>query len=177
MLNLKFKRLHESAILPTYATDQSACFDFYTCLYPFKSVYFIDQTNTEEFEINELKLQYDYITINPMDRFLIPTGISADIPEDHVIKIYSRSGVSFKNGLILSNGVGIIDADYVNEILISVTNIGHDTILISSGERVAQGELCKVLRPSIMETFDDLEKKGNREGGFGSTGTGQLKSV
>ena len=71
---LKFKKKHENAVLPSYATSGSACFDFHACLHPFKSVYFVDEEN----EVSELKLQYDYMILEPNERYLIPTGVCAD---------------------------------------------------------------------------------------------------
>lgn len=164
---LRFKKLHETAQIPTYGTDQSACFDFYTCIYPFKTIYFVDEHN----EMCEMKLQYDYIPVHPNERFLIPTGICADIPENYCIKLYSRSGISFKAGLMLTNGVGVIDSDYTQEILVSITNISPETLVIPSGERIAQGELAQVIKPKIEEIDYEISQKGNREGGFGSTGS------
>jgi dUTP pyrophosphatase len=163
---LKFKKKHENAVIPSYATDGAVCFDFYACLHPFKSIYLVDEGN----EVVELKLQYDYMILEPNERYLIPTGICADIPEGYCIKIYSRSGLSFKAGIMLTNGVGVVDSDFVDEIMISVTNFGPDAIEIASGERVAQGEFAPFIRPRIEEIFHDLDKKGNRQGGFGSTG-------
>lgn len=163
---LKFKKLHDTAIIPIYATEQSACFDLYTCIYPFKTIYFVDANN----EYCEMKLQYDYIVIEPGEKFLIPTGISADIPENYCIKIYSRSGTSFKMGLILTNGVGVVDADYTGEIMISITNFSIETVIIPTNESIAQGELAYCVRPTIQETMEEIQQKGNRIGGFGSTG-------
>lgn len=164
---LGFKKKHEDAILPSYATQGAACFDFYACMHPFKSVYFVDEFN----QVTELKLQYDYMILEPNERYLIPTGVCANIPEGYCIKIYSRSGLSFKTGLILTNGVGVVDSDFVDEIMISLTNIGPDAVEIKCGDRIAQGEFAPYQRAIITEIFEEIAKKGDREGGFGSTGT------
>jgi len=170
VINVKFKRLHETAIVPSYATPGSACFDFHACLYPFKAVKVYNLDNDEE----EIKVQYNFVIVEPGDRILIPTGICSDIPDGYCIKIYSRSGVSVKNGLILTNGVGIIDSDYTDEIFVSLTNVTATEVLIKTDMRIAQGELCPYINCQIEEINDDtystLPKKGERTGGFGSTG-------
>ena len=169
-MQLKFKKLHETAIIPNFATEGSACFDFYSCLYPFKSIKVYNYRNEPE----EIKVQYDFIIVEPEDRILIPTGVCADIPENHCIKVYSRSGISLKSGLILTNGVGVVDSDYTDEIFISMTNISSEIVIIHSDSRIAQGELVPTIKTVITEfetvDFTTLPKKGKRIGGFGSTG-------
>lgn len=168
---LKFKKLHETAIIPSYATEGSACFDFYSCLYPFKSVKVNNVANGQE----EIKIQYNFLLVEPGDRILVPTGICADIPEGYCIKIYSRSGLSFKNGLILTNGVGIVDSDYTEEIYISLLNSSEETIIIHSDSRIAQGEIVSYIKADIQEIegndYSVLPQKTTRKGGFGSTGS------
>jgi dUTP pyrophosphatase len=167
---LKFKKLHETAIIPSYATEGAACFDFFCCFYPFKSVKVYNISN----ELEEIKIQHNFILIEPGDRILLPTGICADIPDNYCIKIYSRSGLSFKNGLMLTNGVGVIDSDYSDEIFISMINNSADVVILHSDNRIAQGELvlCAKTNIELMESDDyqTLPQKGNRTGGFGSTG-------
>lgn len=170
-LPLKFKRLHETATLPSYATSGAACFDFYSCFYQFKAI----KVYSEENDLEEIKIQYDFLLIEPGDRILIPTGICADIPEGYCIKIYSRSGMSFTNGLMLTNGVGVVDSDYTDEIFISMTNVGKTSVVLNSNIRIAQGELVPYIRANIQEIdpgnfTTGLDKKGDRTGGFGSTG-------
>lgn len=170
-MNLKFKKLHETAILPSYGTEGAACFDFYSCLYPFKSV----KVNNVQNEPEEIKIQYDFVLVEPGDRILIPTGVCADIPEGYCIKVYSRSGMSFKHGMILTNSVGVIDSDYTDEIFISLSNISADTVIVHSDARIAQGELVPYIKVNIEDITTDgdysvLSKKTDRIGGFGSTG-------
>lgn len=170
MVNLKFKKLHETAIVPSYATEGAACFDFHACLYPFKSIKVYNDDNDEE----EIKLQYDFIIIEPGDRILIPTGVCSDISDGYCIKIYSRSGLSLKSGLTLTNSVGIVDSDYTDEIFVSLMNNSQSPIVVKSDARIAQGEICAYIKAHIEEIIGDdysvLPKKGNRSGGFGSTG-------
>jgi dUTP pyrophosphatase len=167
---LKFKKLHETSIIPSYATEGAACFDFFACLYPFKAVKVYSVTN----ELEEIKLQYNFLVIEPGDRILIPTGVCADIPEGHCIKIYSRSGLSLKHGLLLTNGVGVIDSDYTDEIFVSMTNNSADVVILHTDNRIAQGELVTYRKTNIelveSSDFQTLPQKGNRIGGFGSTG-------
>jgi dUTP pyrophosphatase len=168
---LKFKKMHETATIPSYATEGSACFDFYSCLYPFKSVKVNNVANGQE----EIKIQYNFLLVEPGDRILVPTGICADIPDDYCIKVYSRSGLSFNSGLILTNGVGIIDSDYTEEIFISLLNTSEETVVVHSNSRIAQGELVTSSKINIQEIeasdFSPLPQKTNRKGGFGSTGS------
>jgi dUTP pyrophosphatase len=168
---LRFKKLHETALIPSYSTDGAACFDFFCCFYPFKSVKVYNVTN----ELEEIKIQHDFLIIEPGDRILIPTGICADIPDGYCIKIYSRSGLSFKEGLLLTNGVGVIDSDYSDEIFISMTNNSADVVILHSDSKIAQGELVPYQKVNIQliesDDYQTLPKKGNRTGGFGSTGS------
>ncbi len=167
---LKFKKLHETAIIPSYATNGAACFDFFACLYPFKAIKVFNVTN----ELEEIKLQYNFLVIEPGDRILIPTGVCADIPDGYCIKIYSRSGLSLKHGLMLTNGVGVVDSDYSDEIFVSMINASADVVILNSDNRVAQGELVPYQRTDIQliesDDYQILPQKGDRTGGFGSTG-------
>lgn len=167
---LKFKKLHETAIIPSYATNGAACFDFFACLYPFKAIKVFNVTN----ELEEIKLQYNFLVIEPGDRILIPTGVCADIPEGYCIKIYSRSGLSLKHGLMLTNGVGVVDSDYSDEIFVSMINASADVVILNSDNRIAQGELVPYQRTDIQliesDDYQILPQKGDRTGGFGSTG-------
>lgn len=167
---LKFKKLHETAIVPSYSTEGAACFDFFACLYPFKAVKVYNVSN----ELEEIKLQYNFLVIEPGDRILIPTGVCADIPEGYCIKVYSRSGLSLKHGLLLTNGVGVIDSDYTDEIFVSMTNNSADVVIIYADNRIAQGELVAYEKAKIelieSSDYQTLPKKGDRVGGFGSTG-------
>jgi dUTP pyrophosphatase len=101
---------------------------------------------------------------------LIPTGIVLDIPEEHYVEIYSRSGTAIKKGLTLINSVGIIDEDYTKELFIPFINLSQEPVRIYHGDRIAQGILKKSIRPIIIETPERPVKESNRDGGFGSTG-------
>lgn len=102
---------------------------------------------------------------------LVPTGLKAYMGPDEVLLIYLRSSLAVKRGLMLANGVGVVDADYVDNpdneghIMVPLFNPGPDAVRIAKGERVAQGIFTKYLT-----TADDTAS-GSRTGGFGSTGS------
>ena len=109
-------------------------------------------------------------TLEPGKTIKIPTGIKAYMPNDEVLKIYIRSSIGFKYDVVLSNNVGLIDADYVDNenneghIWIKLINHGEKTLEIKQGEAIAQG---------IFEKYyivnDDKPVKTERTGGIGST--------
>ncbi|MEG2939613.1 MAG: dUTP diphosphatase, partial [Oscillospiraceae bacterium] len=78
------------------------------------------------------------IFLAPMERALVPTGICAEIPVNYGGFVMARSGLASKQGLALSNGVGLIDADYRGEIKVAVTNFSLDALAIEDGQRIAQ---------------------------------------
>lgn len=100
---------------------------------------------------------------------LIPTGIKSYMLDDEYLQLSIRSGTALKTGLILANGVGIVDSDYYNNpdneghIMFSVHNLGFRDKLIKKGERIGQGLFLKYLK------VDDDISDGTRTGGFGST--------
>lgn len=101
---------------------------------------------------------------------LIKTGIKACFEKDEVLKLYNRSSNPIKRGLILANGVGVVDSDYYNnpdndgEIMFAFYNLFPFDITIEKGEKIGQGVFEKFL------ITDDDEANGERSGGFGSTG-------
>lgn len=103
---------------------------------------------------------------------LVHTGIKANMEDDEVLELYNRSS-NPKKGLVLANGVGVVDADYYNnssndgDIMFAFYNILPWSITIKAGERVGQGVFKKFLRPTEGLVVKDEE----RSGGFGSTGT------
>jgi dUTP pyrophosphatase len=103
-------------------------------------------------------------------RVTIPTGIAIGLPsQDTVGLVYARSGLAVKNGLALSNGVGVIDSDYTGEIRVGMVNLSDTAYTIQPGERIAQLVIAPVLLPEIIEV-DELEHTDRGAGGFGSTG-------
>ena len=82
------------------------------------------------------------LTIAPMQRVLVPTGLAIELPGPHsVALVYARSGLSIKHGLCMANGVGVVDSDYRGELKVPMVNLGRKAYTIQPGERVAQ--LCK----------------------------------
>ncbi len=112
----------------------------------------------------------DEITINPGEIKLVNTGLKVKLNDDEALFVYPRSSLGLKKGLILSNAVGIIDADYYNNkdneghIMIPLLNFSEKPATIKKGERVAQGVFQKYL---VTENDDS---NNVREGGFGSSG-------
>ncbi|MDR3242074.1 MAG: dUTP diphosphatase [Lactobacillaceae bacterium] len=108
-------------------------------------------------------------TLKPL---LVPTGIKAYMNENEYLMIANRSSNPLKRHLIVPNGVGVIDADYVDnpanegEIFVQITNFGVRDVQIKKGERVGQG----IFMPFLITDDDGLDEKGERTAGFGSTG-------
>lgn len=111
------------------------------------------------------------IVIQPKSLALIPTGIKAYMGNDEYLQIYARSSLFQNKGLFLTNGVGVIDADYFDNpsneghIFISMFNMNENEVIIAKGERIAQGVFAKYLL-SAQDEFTSAK----RMGGFGSTG-------
>ena len=171
--SLKFHRLNEQVQLPVFSTKQSACFDIYANLINQDSVQYYNPITTKQlprrvtFDINSNR---NYIQLNNMERMLIPTGLIADIPEGFSIRLHSRSGLAFKQGVYLANCEGIIDSDYVDPIYAMVTNISNVNAKIYDGDRICQGELVRCEKYTLDETDEAPSQKTDRDGGFGSTG-------
>jgi len=172
--SLKFYRTTESAILPTFATKQSACFDLYANLINGEEVQYYQAIATKvlprkvSFDINSNR---SFIPINNEERMLIPLGLIADIPEGFSVRLHSRSGMAFKQGVYLTNCEGIIDSDYVDPMFAMITNMSNVPVKIYDGDRICQGELVRCEKYTLDESDEAPTQKTDREGGFGSTGT------
>lgn len=169
-------RAYEKGEIPEYQTKRSAGADFFAA---------------EDVEVPSIwknipalltvfgpfnKVNYAYTNENAEQKkgfvpTLIHTGIKASMEADEVLYLYNRSSNPKKKGLILANGVGVIDADYYNnpdndgEIMFAFYNILPWNVTIKQGERIGQGVFAKYLRPSVGLRIKDAE----RGGGFGST--------
>lgn len=111
------------------------------------------------------------ILLKPLERKLIPTGISIALPEGYEAQIRPRSGLALKHGLTVLNTPGTIDSDYRGEIQIILINLGSEDFLIERGIRIAQMILSPVSTLSWKEIeFHEESTNLNRQGGFGSTG-------
>lgn len=165
METLKVYRTNPQVKLPKKQTDQSACFDLAFQGYG-KGTYEGYSSNNKNFK----RQMNNQIVIQPGDRVMVPTGLIMDIPAGYSVRLHARSGASLKQGLVLANAEGVIDADYVQEVMVLVYNISGNAITITSGDRIAQAELVKDSEYDIVETAARPMIKTNRTGGMGSTG-------
>ena len=109
------------------------------------------------------------ITMAPMERVLIPTGLSLALPENWEAQIRPRSGLAIKQGLTCLNTPGTIDADYRGELKVILINLSNEAQVISDGDRIAQMVFQKVEKV-ILEKVETLEATERGAGGFGHTG-------
>ena len=110
------------------------------------------------------------ITLNTLERALVPTGLFIALPEGHEAQIRPRSGLAFKNGISLVNTPGTIDADYRGELKILMINLSNEPFVINDGERIAQMVIAKYERIELVQV-EVLNETERGQGGFGSTGT------
>jgi dUTP pyrophosphatase len=109
------------------------------------------------------------ITMAPMERVLIPTGLSLALPENWEAQIRPRSGLAIKQGLTCLNTPGTIDADYRGELKVILINLSNEAQVISDGDRIAQMVFQKVEKV-ILEKVETIEATERGAGGFGHTG-------
>lgn len=111
------------------------------------------------------------VTVQPGQILLVPTGLVFAVPAGHFLGIFARSSTPLKKGLIVANGVGVLDSDYSgpnDELKIQVMNVTAAPVEIRRGDRIAQG----VIMPFVRAEFDEAAAAtGPDRGGFGSTGT------
>ena len=142
-LKIKFKKLNENAVMPTFGSKYAAGADLYSA--------------EEE------------IVIAPNETAFIGTGIACAIPTYCVGLVFARSGLACKKGLAPANKVGVIDSDYRGEIKVALHNHGKEPQTVLKGERVAQMVITNYYPVEYVET-DALDETKRGEGGFGSTG-------
>ncbi len=138
---VKIKKLNPDAKVPTYATDGSAAFDLYS-------------TN------------YGLVPRNSSYSF--NTGLAFEIPEGHVMLVFSRSGDGFKHGVRLSNCVGVIDSDYRGEVKVKL-RADDELKVVVKGERIAQAMIIPIEKVSFAEV-EEIGSTERGDGGFGSSG-------
>lgn len=109
------------------------------------------------------------VTLQPMERKLIPTGLFIALPEGYEAQIRPRSGMAVKKGITMVNAPGTIDCDYRGEIMIPAINLSTEPQQITDGERIAQMIIAKYARIDWQET-EQLEETQRGGGGFGHTG-------
>ena len=105
-----------------------------------------------------------------MERVLIPTGLILDIPAGHSVRLHSRSGLVWEQGLYLTNCEGVIDWDYVEPLYVMMTNLSQSPKSINNGNRICQAELVERIQYDFIEAKNPPVQKTERDGGFGSTG-------
>ena len=143
-MKVYIKKLKEGAKLPTFGSDAAAGADLYALL---------EET----------------VTIAPRATLLIPTGLSMELPKGFGGFIFARSGLATKRGLAPANKVGVIDADYRGEVMVSLYNQSDAPQRIENGERIAQLVILEVPQVEFLET-EELSDTLRGTGGFGSTG-------
>ena len=130
--------------LPTYATEYSAGMDL--------------RANLE-----------DSVTLKPLERALISTGLFVELPAGYEAQIRPRSGLAVKHGISVLNSPGTIDADYRGEIRVVLVNLSNSEFVINHGERICQMVVAKHATVEWQET-NELEASDRGAGGFGHTG-------
>ena len=142
-MRLKIRRLDSTIPLPTYGTDEAAGFD--------------------------LAASQD-VSLRPGQIALVPTGLVIEVPSGHFLAIFARSSTPLKRGLVVANGVGVLDPDYCgpkDQVLIQVLNISGSDVEIKRGDRLAQG----IVLPAPRVTWHEVgEIRETTRGGFGATG-------
>lgn len=142
---MKVKIVNQSSNqLPFYQTEDSAGMDLRANL-------------AEAFELK------------PLQRKLVPTGLSIELPKGYEAQVRPRSGLSFKHGVTVLNAPGTIDADYRGEVGVILVNLSDKPFLIEPGERIAQLVVAKYEK-IVWEDASELVASERGTGGFGSTG-------
>ena len=144
MTVLKIERLAHNRFLPEYKTQGAAGMDLCAA---------IDEP----------------ITLKPLERALVPTGLKIELEHGYEAQIRPRSGLSIKHGITLINCVGTIDEDYRGEVCVPVVNLSNDTYTIQPDERIAQMIIARVEQAQIQVEVK-LTETVRGAGGFGSTG-------
>lgn len=109
------------------------------------------------------------VTLKPLERMLIPTGLFIQLPENHEAQIRPRSGLAIKQGITCLNTPGTIDSDYIGEIKVILINLSDEPQAVHHGDRIAQMVIAKVEKADLF-LVPQLEDTPRGEGGFGHTG-------
>lgn len=170
-LSLKYYKIYQDAKEPEFMTHNAACFDLSAYLPVDLPVDIYDQFNKKHtvysFSISD---NTPGIVLGVGDRALIPTGLILDIPTGYSVRLHPRSSTPWKFGVTLANCEGVVDSDYVDPTYIMLHNLSSSSFTILNGDRIAQGELVKNLEYTLDRIYVKPTPKGNRNGGFGSTG-------
>lgn len=144
-MEIKFKKLTETAQTPTRGSEYAAGYDLYA------------DTDKE-------------IMVEPHTTAMVGTGLSIAVPEGYFGAIFARSGLASKRGLRPANCVGVCDSDYRGEYIVALHNDSDQMRSIAPGERIAQLVLMPFLHVEFVEA-EELDETERGAGGFGSTGT------
>ena len=137
MKRLKIYKLYPDVQIPRHQTKQSACFDVSFYVAPGITVKGFTAMN-KPFE--RYAAPDGSFAISPGDRVMVPTGMILDIPEGYSVRVHARSGLSLKQGLVLANAEGVIDSDYINELMVLIHNISQNNITIKKNGSVNTSE-------------------------------------
>ena len=143
MMRVRLRRLNPDVPLPRYERDDAAAFD--------------------------LSAAADVI-VPPRQVALVPTGLVVEVPRGMFLGVFARSSTPMKRGLMVANGVGVVDPDYCgpeDEVKIAVFNFTNAEVRIARGDRIAQG----ILLPAPRVTWEEVDRvRSSSRGGFGATG-------
>ena len=147
MNRLTIAKLDPKALLPMYATKGAAGLDLHA------------------------RLEQE-VTLQPMERMLIPTGLALEIPEGYEGQVRPRSGLAAKHGVTVLNAPGTIDYDYRGELKVLLINLGSEPYTFKDKDRIAQLVIAPVTQMGVKLILKEhLSGTARGEGGFGSTGT------
>ena len=142
-VQIKVKKLHPEAKVPTYGTPGASGADLYAL---------------------------DSAVIEPGTTRLVKTGVAFEIPRGYEIQVRPRSGLSLKTGVRVANAPGTVDSDYTGDCSVILTNTGSEIFVINKYDRIAQAVMCPVIQMDLVDT-DTLSNTERGEKGFGSTGS------
>lgn len=110
------------------------------------------------------------LTLKPLERFLVPTGLFIELPVGYEAQIRPRSGLAFKHGVSVLNSPGTVDADYRGEVKVILVNLSTEPFTVQDGERIAQMVIASHAQAEWVEV-EQLMESERGAGGFGHTGT------
>ena len=139
-----FSVLKAGALLPEYQTSGSAGADLHAYL-------------------------AEPVTLKPMERRLIPTGLFVELPAGYELQVRPRSGLALKHGVTVLNTPGTVDSDYRGELCVLLINFGSEPFTVQNGDRIAQAVVAQAVQVSFVQT-DALSETGRGVNGYGSTG-------